>query len=117
MRNVQSLREETVTDYIAVFTTVDKEEDARRIGSLMVEKRLAACVQIVGPISSIYRWKGKIEETKEWLCILKSRQSLFQKLEEAIRSVHPYEVPEIVSFPIESGSRDYLDWIRDETIE
>jgi len=106
-----------VTDYIEVFTTMDKEEDARRMGGLMVEKGLAACVQIVGPISSIYRWKGKVEEAKEWICILKSRRSLFQKLEEAIRSFHPYEVPEIVSLTIDSGSRDYLNWIHEETIE
>ena len=106
-----------MTDFIQVFTTMDKEEDARKIGRLMVEKKLAACVQILGPISSIYRWKGKVEEAKEWLCIFKSRRDLFQKLEEGIRSGHPYEVPEIVSLPIESGSRDYLNWLRDETIE
>lgn len=106
-----------MTDFIQVFTTMDKEEDARKIGGLMVEKKLAACVQILGPISSIYRWKGKVEEAKEWLCIFKSRRGLFQKLEKGIRSGHPYEVPEIVSLPIESGSRDYLNWLRDETPE
>ena len=105
-----------MTDFIQVFTTMDKEEDARKIGRLMVENKLAACVQILGPISSIYRWKGKVEEAKEWLCIFKSRRSLFQRLEESIRSLHPYEVPEIVSLPIESGSRDYLKWLGDETM-
>ena len=58
-----------------------------------------------------------MEEAKEWLCIFKSRRSLFQRLEEGIRSAHPYEVPEIVSLSIESGSRDYLNWLRDETME
>ena len=106
-----------MTDYIQVFTTTDKEEDARRIAAFMVEKRLAACAQILGPISSIYWWKGKVEEANEWLCIFKSRQNLFQRLEAGIRSVHPYEVPEIISLPIESGSRDYLNWLRDETME
>ncbi len=104
-----------MSDYIQVFTTMDKEEDARRIAGMMVEKRFAACAQILGPVSSIYRWKGKIEEAKEWLCILKSRRSLFQRLVQGIKSVHPYEVPEIVALPIESGSRDYLEWIRSET--
>jgi periplasmic divalent cation tolerance protein len=83
----------------------------------MVEKKLDACAQILGPISSIYRWKGNIEEAKEWLFIFKSRRSLFQRLEEGIRSAHPYEVPEIVSLSIESGSRDYLNWLRDKTME
>jgi periplasmic divalent cation tolerance protein len=104
-----------MSDYIQVFTTMDKEEDARRIAGLMVEKRFAACAQILGPISSIYRWKGKVEEAKEWLCIFKSRRSLFESLEQGIKSVHPYEVPEIVALPIESGSRDYLEWMRSET--
>jgi periplasmic divalent cation tolerance protein len=104
-----------MNDYIQVFTTMDKEEDARRIGRSMVEKRLAACAQILGPITSIYRWKDKVEEAKEWLCILKSRKSLFQGLEQGIRGVHPYEVPEIVALPIESGSREYLSWLEEET--
>jgi periplasmic divalent cation tolerance protein len=105
-----------MTDYIQIFTTMDKEEDARRLGRLIVENKLAACAQIVGPVSSIYRWKGKVEEAREWLCIFKSRRNLFQRLEESIRSVHPYEVPEIVSLPIESGSMDYLKWLGDETM-
>jgi periplasmic divalent cation tolerance protein len=106
-----------MTDCIQVFTTMDKEEDARKLAGLLVEKQLAACAQILGPISSIYRWKGKIEEAKEWLCIIKSRRSLFEILEKTIRSAHPYEVPEIIALPIESGSMDYLNWLRDETIK
>lgn len=104
-------------DYIQVTTTFDKEEDARRVCNAMVEKRLAACAQILGPISSIYWWKDKVEEAQEWLCILKSRRSLFERLEEEIRKLHPYEVPEIVANPVETGSRDYLDWIGKETRE
>jgi periplasmic divalent cation tolerance protein len=105
----------SMTEFIQVFTTMDKEEDARRIGGLMVEKRLAACVQILGPITSIYRWKDKVEEAKEWLCILKTRQDLFRELEQGIKGVHPYEVPEIVALPIESASGDYLSWLREVT--
>lgn len=106
-----------MTDYIQVFTTMDKEEDARRIAGLMIEKRFAACAQILGPISSIYRWKGKVEEAREWFCIFKTRRTLFQRLQDGIRTVHPYEVPEIVALPIESGSPEYLNWLREETAE
>jgi periplasmic divalent cation tolerance protein len=104
-----------VAEFIQVTTTVSKREDAGRISRAVVEKRLAACAQVVGPITSIYRWKGKIERAKEWMVVMKTRKALYPKLEKAIREVHPYEVPEIVATRIEAGSRDYLDWIRAET--
>jgi periplasmic divalent cation tolerance protein len=101
--------------FIQVTTTTATREDAERIARALVEKRLAACVQIVGPITSIYRWKGKIETTGEWLCLIKGRQEGFGAIERAIRSLHPYETPEIVAVPITAGSQGYLDWLRDET--
>jgi periplasmic divalent cation tolerance protein len=101
--------------YIQVFTTVEKREDADFIASAVVETRMAACAQIVGPIHSIYWWKGKMEQAAEWLCVMKTRQELFLALERQIKSVHPYEVPEIVALPIVAGSKSYLDWIEEET--
>lgn len=97
--------------YIQVITTVGKRADAERIAGILVEKMLAGCVQILGPLTSIYRWKGCIESAEEWQCIIKSRQDLYQGIEEAIRSVHPYEVPEIIAVPLVQGSKDYLEWL------
>lgn len=101
-------------EFILVTTTTEKREDAERIARALVEARLAACVQILGPITSIYRWKGKIETQGEWLCLIKSCRSRYGTLEEKILSLHPYETPEIVASGIDAGSRGYLDWLRDQ---
>jgi periplasmic divalent cation tolerance protein len=100
--------------FIQVMTATDKREDAERIARSLVETRLAGCVQIVGPVTSIYRWKGRIETAGEWLCLIKSREDLYGAIEQAIRSLHPYETPEIIASPITEGSREYLDWLRSE---
>ncbi len=100
-----------MTEYIQVFTTTGTGDDAQRIARLLVERHLAACVQIVGPITSVYRWEGKIERAEEWLCIAKSRLELFGELEQAIRQIHPYQVPEILAVPVSAGSSDYLAWV------
>jgi periplasmic divalent cation tolerance protein len=102
--------------FIQVTTTTEKKEDAERIALALVDMRLAACVQIVGPITSIYRWKGKIETAGEWLCLIKSREENYGAVEQAVRSLHPYETPEIIAVPVTAGSRDYLDWLRGEMV-
>jgi len=101
--------------FIQVTTATDKREDAERIARSLVETRLAGCVQIVGPVTSIYRWKGKIEMAGEWLCLIKSREELYGAIERAIRSLHPYETPEIIALSITAGSHEYLDWLGDGT--
>jgi periplasmic divalent cation tolerance protein len=98
--------------YIQVTTTTDKREDAEKIAFALVEKKIAACTQIVGPITSIYRWKGNIETAEEWLCVIKSRKPLYEEIEKTIKAVHSYEVPEIIAVPIVAGSEDYLKWLR-----
>ena len=100
-----------MTEYIQVFTTTDKKENARDIAREIVQKRLAACVQIVGPIASVYWWDNNIEDSEEWLIIIKSRKTLYKDLEEAIKEIHPYEVPEIMALQVIAGSQGYLDWI------
>jgi periplasmic divalent cation tolerance protein len=100
-----------MADYIEVVTTTEKKEEAERIARTLVEARLAACVQIHGPIDSTYWWKGQIETAREWQCVAKSRADLFGEIDEAIRGVHPYEVPEILAVPIVAGSRAYLEWL------
>ena len=100
-----------MADYIQIYTTTEKREEAKDIARNVVEKRLAACAQVLGPIASTYWWKGMIEEAEEWMCIMKSRRDLYEKLEATIRSIHPYEEPEILAVPIEAGSQGYLNWL------
>ena len=100
-----------MTAYCQVVTTTERREDAERIARELVERRLAACVQVVGPVVSTYRWQGKIETAQEWQCCAKSRRDLFDEIERAIRALHPYEVPEILALPIEAGGADYLAWL------
>jgi periplasmic divalent cation tolerance protein len=101
----------TMEGHIQVFTTTKKKDDAGKIARDLVEMRLAACAQIVGPIRSIYRWKGKIEEEEEWLCILKSRYDCYEKIEKRLKDIHPYEEPEILALSVVQGSRNYLSWL------
>lgn len=104
-----------MTDHIQVVTTTATQEDAQRIAQTLVESRLAACVQIVGPITSTYRWQGKIETGQEWQCVAKTRRDLYAQVEEAIRRAHPYEVPEILALPIVAESDDYGRWLEEQT--
>lgn len=103
-----------MTDYIQVLTTVPTRDAAHAIADALLNARLAACVQIVGPIESRYWWQGKIETAQEWQCLAKSRLNLYARLEEAIRRQHPYEVPEIIVTRIETGNAAYLDWLQRE---
>ena len=100
-----------MTPFVMVSTTTDSAEKAREIGLHLVENTLAACVQIVGPIESIYRWQGGVEKAREWLCLAKTRADLFTRIEKAIVERHAYETPEIVAWPLEEGSRDYFSWL------
>jgi periplasmic divalent cation tolerance protein len=100
-----------VIDYVQVLTTAGSEEEAGRIASLLVERRLAACVQVAGPITSRYRWQGEIEEEREWQCLAKTTGAAYEAVEAAIREVHSYDQPEIIATPIVAGSPGYLAWI------
>ena len=104
-------------DFIQVIITADKKGKAEQIVKDLLESRLAACGQIIGPVSSHYWWKGKIETSEEWLCLIKSKKSLFDNLEKAVRETHTYEIPEIIALPILAGSSDYLKWIEKELID
>ena len=105
-----------MTDYIQVLTTTPTKEAAERVARALLEAKLAACVQIAGPIESSYWWDGKIETALEWQCLAKSRLNVYAKLEETIRGIHPYEVPEILVTRIETGSAAYLEWLQRELI-
>ena len=101
-------------EFIQVFMTIGKKEDADKIAKTLVEKRLAGCFQIFGPIVSTYWWKDNIETAEEWLCLIKSKKALYEELEKAIKEIHPYETPEIIAMPIVAGSEDYLKWLSSE---
>ena len=103
-----------MSDYIQIVTTAGTRDDAQRIARALVDERLAACVQVVGPVTSTYRWKGQVETSEEWQCWAKTRQSLYERVEQAIRRLHPYEVPEILAVPILAGSAAYLAWLDEE---
>ena len=94
-----------------VMTTAGSDEQATQIARGLVERRLAACVNIIDGVCSIYRWEGEIQREGERLLLIKSERRLFEPLRAAIRELHSYEVPEIVAVPIEGGDPNYLDWL------
>lgn len=102
--------------YIMVLTTIDDFEKGKKISKIVVDKKLAACVQIIGPIQSIYFWRGKTEESKEWLILMKTKMGIYKDLEELIIKMHPYVTPEIIYFKIEGGLEKYFKWI-DNSLE
>jgi periplasmic divalent cation tolerance protein len=104
-----------MTDCIAVLVTVGSGEEAERIAEAVVVERLAACVNITGPITSIYHWQGRVERSQEWLLIIKTRAGVFGQLETRVKSLHSYQNPEVIALPISAGTAAYLDWLRGET--
>jgi len=105
---------DSMTEAIQVTTTTETRAQADSIAQALVEGRLAACVQITGPIQSVYRWQEKIERADEWLCSIKTRKTLFSEVEAAIRQLHPYQCPEILATPILAGSDAYLQWLSEQ---
>ena len=100
-----------MTDKVVVLVTVASLKEARRIARNLVEARLAACVNMAQPVESIYRWQGKIENSRERLLVIKTSREIFAEVEAAIRKLHSYSNPEIICLPIIDGSREYLDWL------
>jgi len=100
-----------VTDKIVILVTAANRDESRRIARHLVETRLAACVNILPPIESIYRWQGQIAEEGEFLLIVKSAKALFAEIETEILKLHSYRTPEIICLPIVEGSHNYLQWI------
>ena len=103
-----------MTDKIVVFSTCASADEAERIARRLVDERLAACVNVISPVRSFYRWKGAVKDSVEWLLIIKSSRALFESLRAVLESAHSYEVPEVVAIPIVDGSPNYLSWIEQE---
>jgi periplasmic divalent cation tolerance protein len=100
-----------MTDKRMVLTTAGSIEEANRIADALVLRRLAACVNVVGPISSVYRWKQKVERAQEWLLVIKTTAGVVDTVGDAIQELHSYQLSECVVLPIESGSEAYLEWV------
>lgn len=100
-----------MTGFVQVVTTTDTKDRATTIARHLLNRRLAGCVQVTGPIISSYWWKGKIETSEEWCCVIKTAADRYQEVEREVRAVHSYEEPEILAFPVVSGSKTYLDWL------
>jgi periplasmic divalent cation tolerance protein len=103
-----------MNEYLQITTTTGTRHDAERIAAELVSRRLAACVQISGPIASTYRWQGAVETAEEWLCTAKTSREQFAAIEEVVARLHPYEVPELIATPIVIGSEAYLNWLGEQ---
>lgn len=104
-----------MTEFILALTTVPDEAKGREIARTLVEQKLAACVTVSPASQSTYRWQGKVCQEREFVLLIKTRRELMGQVEAALRSIHPYQVPEFIALPIEGGSAAYLDWLAAET--
>ena len=100
-----------MTDALVALSTVGNAADARRIARALVERRLAACVNVVPGLTSVYSWKGAVETDEEVLLVIKTRRARFEALRAALLELHPYELPELIALPVEAGHPPYLDWL------
>ena len=100
---------------LIVLTTVGDRETALKIARHLIDRRLAACVNVLAPCTSVYRWQGKTEEAQEIPLLIKTRGEAYPQVEAAIRQVHPYELPEIIAVPVQRGLPAYLQWVASET--
>jgi periplasmic divalent cation tolerance protein len=100
-----------MTNARIVLTTTGSHEEGRRMARALVDRRLAACVNIVPHLESIYRWQGRVETANEWLLLIKTQADLFERVCNAVKELHSYDLPECVMLEVSAGSQDYLDWI------
>jgi periplasmic divalent cation tolerance protein len=100
-----------MTDKRLMMTTISSRDEAEAMATELISRRLAACVNIVGPISSTYQWQGEVEHSEDFLLFIKSTEAQTIPIQDALRELHPYLLPELISFTIESGLQSYLDWI------
>ena len=103
-----------MSEFIQVTTTTGTRDVADRIAVELVDRRLAACVQVSGPIQSTYRWQGKVESNEEWLCTAKTSRAQLDGIRELLKQLHPYEVPELIATPIVDGGEAYLKWLAEQ---
>ncbi len=105
-----------MTNYIIILCNTNSKDSAETIATYLIKESLAACVNIIPKITSIYKWQNKIENDEEYLMLIKTKKELFDKVKEKIQILHPYEVPEIISIDISNGNSEYLKWLNNNTI-
>lgn len=109
----EPLRDRATDEALVVITTVEKAQDGEQIARQLVERQLAACVQVSAPIVSTYRWQGRVEQEREHLLLIKTTRAAYAELEAALKQLHPYQTPEIIALPVVNGSAEYLAWLKD----
>ena len=100
-----------MTDKIVILSTCETEEEAQRLARALLDARLAACINVIPRVRSVYRWKGAVETADECLLLIKSSRALFEPLQAAITKLHSYEVPEVIALPVVAGAENYLSWL------
>ncbi len=105
-----------MSGFIVVYVTVESAEEGKRLASALVEERLAACVNRLGPVQSTYRWEGHVEHSEEHLLIIKTSEGLFDRLKKRVQELHSYSVPEVIALPIVNGNEGYLKWLEDQLL-
>ena len=105
----------TTSDFIVVYITAPSQEEAKSLAQALVKEKLAACVNIIPGIQSVYQWDNAIQTDQELLLICKTRTERFETLKKRVQALHPYDVPEIISIPVQNGSEPYLNWVRENT--
>ncbi|MBZ5494300.1 MAG: divalent-cation tolerance protein CutA [Acidobacteriia bacterium] len=104
-----------MTNARIILTTAGSQEEAAKIANTLVERSLAACVNVVPRIESVYRWQGKVETAQEWLLLIKTQAALYECVRDAVKELHSYDLPECVMLEVTAGSQEYLDWIAENT--
>ena len=98
---------------IVILITSSSKEEAKKLTRVLIEEKLAACVNILSGVESLYWWKGKIESSKEWMLVVKTLGKMANKIVKRVKEIHSYEIPEVIALPIVQGNKDYLQWISD----
>lgn len=106
-----------MNNFFVVYVTVGSPAEGERLANALVEERLAACVNRVGPVRSVYRWEGKLEQSEEELLIIKTKKDLFERLKIRVKELHSYSVPEIIALPIIEGNESYLKWLDEQLLD
>jgi periplasmic divalent cation tolerance protein len=103
-----------MAEFVQIMTTLPGRAEAQLIAASLVDRRLAACVQVIGPIHSTYRWQGQVESAEEWLCLVKTAAEKYAAIERLLAELHPYDVPELIATPITAGGATYLKWLGEQ---
>jgi len=106
-----------MTDAVVILVTAGSEAEAEAIAKALVEERLAACVNILSPIRSIYCWQGKVADDREWLLVIKTQTERFAAVEAKVQALHSYQIPEVIALPIVAGAEGYLRWLQESVSE